>query len=137
MLAVLAASCIITGAQPFIRPDNACTPGSYDPLPKAQVCVHKDRLTLPAAVKREVLTRYGFTFWSGETGEIDHRVPFFLGGQTNVSNLWPEAGPIPNRKDALERYTRNRICVNGTMRVRTAVRIFLGDWVTYGRRYGL
>jgi hypothetical protein len=101
------------------------------------VCVHKDRLTLPAAVKREVLTRYGFTFWSGETGEIDHRVPFFLGGQTNVSNLWPEAGPIPNRKDALERYTRNRICVNGTMRVRTAVRIFLGDWVTYSRRYGL
>ena len=57
--------------------------------------MHKERPTVPAAVKREVLTRYGFTFWSGETGEIDHRVPFFLGGQTNVSNLWPEAGPIP------------------------------------------
>lgn len=92
---------------------------------------------MPAAVKREVLTRYGFTSWSGETGEIDHRVPFFLGGQTTVSNLWPEAGPIPNRKDALEHYVRNRICVKGTMRVRTAVRIFLGDWVTYSRRYGL
>jgi hypothetical protein len=37
----------------------------------------------------------------------------------------------------LERYTRNRICVKGTMRVRTAVRVFLADWVTFSRRYGL
>jgi hypothetical protein len=137
MLAVLAASGVITGAQPFIRPDNACTPGSYDQLPKAQVCVHKQRPTVPAAVKREILARYGLASWSGKTGEIDHRVPFFLGGQTTASNLWPETGPIPNRKDGLERYTRDRICVKGTMRVRTAVRIFLGDWVTYSRRYGL
>jgi hypothetical protein len=54
-----------------------------------------------------------------------------------VSNLWPEQGPIPNRKDALEDYVRNRVCLKGTMRVRTAVRIFLGDWVTYSRHYGL
>jgi hypothetical protein len=97
--------------------------------------VHKDRPAVPAAVRSEVLARYGVTSWSGKTGEIDHRVPFFLGGQTNVSNLWPEAGPIPNRKEALERYVRDRICVQGTMRVRTAVRIFLPDWVTYSRRY--
>ena len=66
-----------------------------------------------------------------------HRVPFFLGGRTDARNLWPEAGPIPNRKDALERYVRNRICDNATMRLRAAVRIFLADWVTYSRRYGL
>jgi hypothetical protein len=137
MLAVLAASCVITGAQPCFRPDNACTPGSYDPLPKAQVCVHKQRPTLPAAVKREVLARYGFMSWSGKTGELDYRIPFFLGGETKVSSLWPETGPIPNRKDALERYVRDRICVKATMRVRTAVGIFLADWVTYSRRYGL
>jgi hypothetical protein len=84
------------------------------------VCLHRERPSVPAAVKREVLARYGFTSWSGKTGEID-RVPCFLGGQTTVSNLWPEAGPIPNRKHALERYVRN----------------FLADWVTYSRRYGL
>ena len=82
-------------------------------------------------------TRYGFTSWSGKTGELDYRIPFFLGEETNVSNLWPETGPIPNRKDALECYVRDRICVKATIPVRTAVGIFLADWVTYSRRYGL
>jgi hypothetical protein len=125
MLAVHAASCVIHGRTAVHPPGQRLHPGSYDPLATAQVCVHKERPTLPAAVKREALARYGCTSWSGNTGEIDHRVPFF--GDTNVSNLWPEAGPIPNRKDAFERYTRDRICAKRPIRVGITVRIFLGD----------
>jgi hypothetical protein len=42
----------------------------------------------------------------GRTGEPDHRVRFFFGGRIGEWNLWPEAGPVPNRKGALERHTR-------------------------------
>ena len=91
-------------------------PGKLRPTP-----VNRPRRSATMAFRA---TRYGFTSWSGKTGELDHRIPFFLGGETNVSNLWPETGPIPNRKDALECYVRDRICVKATMRVRTAVRSF-------------
>jgi hypothetical protein len=70
---------------------------------------------------------YGVPDWDGDDGELDHRIPFFLGGRTDRSNIWPEPGPIPNRKDALERLAYERVC-NGHMRVRRAVRWFRRDW---------
>jgi hypothetical protein len=132
---LITAACHITGPAPFLRPDNQCTPGAYDHLTVTQVCTSKDRPTLPAADRRRILTRYGLAAWAGTDGELDHRVPFFLGGRTNVANLWPERGPIPNTKDRLENYVRRRICIDHTMRVRTARLIFLSDWVTYAQRY--
>src|SRR3954452_202809 len=120
--------CHIAGAGPFTAPDNACTPGAYRVLSRSAVCTPKDRPGLPAADRREVVTTYGVPRWSGHDGELDHRVPLFLGGLTIEDNLWPERGGIPNRKDALEALVRRRVCVEHTMRVRTAVRLFLADW---------
>src|SRR3954470_24486824 len=73
-------------------PDNAwsCTPGDYDRLTHAEVCDGTPKHTLPAAVRRDVLARYGVPDWTGRDGEIDHRVPLFLGGRTDRANLWPE-----------------------------------------------
>jgi hypothetical protein len=129
------AACHITGAAPYLRPDNQCTPGDYDRLPITQVCTSKDRPSLPAADRRRILARYGLATWSGADGELDHRVPFFLGGRTNVANIWPERGPIPNVKDRLEFYVYRRVCADHTMRVRTARLIFLGDWVASFQKY--
>jgi hypothetical protein len=124
------------GHAPFTAPDNACTPGSTAHLTVAQACVTKPRPSVPAAVRREVLRRYGVLNWDGSRGEIDHRQPFWSGGRTNVSNLWLESGPpTGNPKDALENYTRRRVCVARTMRLSTVHRIFSTDWRVWWRRY--
>lgn len=143
-LAVTAA-CHVLGHGAFLAPDNslACTPGAYQHLSLVAVCAHKEH-TLPAAVRRDVLARYAVPAWTGADGEIDHRVPLYLGGLTTRENLWPERGSIPNIKDRLEVYTRRRVCGSATtfnpahasMRARTARRMFLSDWRHAARYYG-
>jgi hypothetical protein len=122
-------SCHAGGTGLFTTPDNACTPGAYQALSRSAVCTPKDRPGLTAADHRKILSEYGVPHWTGRDGELDHRVPVFLGGLTTEQNIWPERGSIPNRKDALELLVRRRVCVERNMRVRTAVRLFLADWV--------
>jgi len=130
-----AASCH-HGTGPFTAPDNACTPGAgrivgrTEAQRRAFVCSSKDRPSIPAAVRRQMLGEYGVPGWTGASGEIDHRWPLFLGGLTVEDNLWPEPGAIPNPKDRLEAVIRRRVCDGRPhgMRVRTAVRLFLADW---------
>lgn len=123
-------SCRAGGTAPFTVPDNACTPGAFQPFTHDEVCTSKDRDTLHAADRRAILQEYGFSTFTGVTGELDHRVPFFLGGTTDRRNIWPEVGTRPNAKDRLETAIYRRVCfgVPYRMRVRTAVRIFLSDW---------
>jgi hypothetical protein len=139
VIAVLAVTvaCHVTGAAPMLAPDNgmACTPGSYTHLTTQQACTSKVRPYLPAGVRRDILTRYRVPTWTGRDGELDHRVPLFLGGRTTRRNLWPEAGSIPNAKDKLELYVYGRVCRYRSMRVRTAVRMFLADWRHAYRAY--
>jgi hypothetical protein len=136
--AILAAAvCHIGGQAPFLRPDDDCTPGAFKNLTRAQACVHKQRPPLPAAERRFIVASYGVPKWSGQNGELDHRVPFALGGTTDRANIWPEAGSIPNTKDRLEDYIHARVCDKRTMRLQTARTIFLGDWVAAYRKYHL
>lgn len=119
----------------MIVPDDRCTPGAYENLSKAQVCVHKVRPRVTSRLRKSIKSAYGVAgTW---TGEIDHRVPFFLGGYTTALNLWPEAGKIPNPKDGLERYVYERVCHRkpAAMRLSTARGIFLKDWRTAYQRY--
>lgn len=114
-------------------PDNAlrCTPGAFRRLTRADVCDgDSSRATLRAADRREVVGEYGVPGWSGRDGELDHRVPVFLGGRTVPANIWPEPGSIPNAKDRVEFRVYRRVCFSdpAPMRVRTARRIFLADW---------
>jgi len=136
-----AATCTVGIGKGLPAPDSAagCTPGDYLVLTKTQVCTHKQRPATPASVRREVLDLYGVPGWSGSDGEIDHRLPFFLGGRTDRANLWPERGTIPNEKDRLEDYVRRRVCLAEptAMRVSTARTLFLGDWRPVYRRYHL
>jgi hypothetical protein len=134
---LVTAVCHVAGTAPFLRPDGDCTPGAHAKLTPAQVCVHKRRPSLRAAEKRSILASYDVPGFANDDGELDHRVPFFLGGTTDRRNIWPEAGARPNPKDDLEQYVRQRVCVDGTMRVRTARGIFRSDWVAAYRRYGI
>jgi hypothetical protein len=129
------APCHIGGSGDFIRPDNFCTPGTFDRLSRSQACVHKERPSLSATAKRRIFRQYGFSSWTGRNGEIDHRIPFFLGGRTERLNLWPEAGTIPNTKDKLEFEVYDRVCDQGTMTVAQAVVVFRGDWTKAYRKY--
>jgi hypothetical protein len=136
LAAILAAvACHVGGQAPFLRPDAACTPGAFQALPLTKVCRHKERPGLPSVERRAILVGYGVPGFTGRVGELDHRIPFFLGGTTDRRNIWPEAGRRPNPKDDLEQYVRQRVCVTKTMRLRTARAIFKGDWVVAYRRY--
>ncbi len=135
----LAASCHTHGTVPFAMPDNVCTPGRYVALTKAQACTSKDRPTLHAADRRRILSNYGIdpASWSGASGELDHRQPFFAGGTTDPANVWPQRGALPNPKDALENYARRRLCTGKPhpMSLRTVHVIFAGNWIAYYRFY--
>lgn len=141
MLALLATTCVLLGSGAFTAPDNACTPGAYAHLSRAAACVHKDRPNWPAVDRRRMLAQYGVPGWSGKDGELDHRVPFFLGGLTVEDNGWPEPDDqltnYRNAKDRLEHYVYRRVCHGdpSRMRLRTGRRIFLHDWRTAYRRY--
>jgi hypothetical protein len=136
MIIALAVACTIGGHGAFTVADKDCTPGARERMSRTRVCTSKKRPYLPADERRFILASYRVPGWTGEDGELDHRIPFFLGGRTDRRNIWPEPGPIPNRKDALERLAYERVC-NGHMRVRRAVRWFRGDWrVAYRRHLG-
>jgi hypothetical protein len=136
MIIALAVACTIGGHGAFTVPDNTCTPGARKRMSRARVCTSKDRPYLPVDERRFILASYGVPGWDGDDGELDHRIPFFLGGRTDRRNIWPEPGPIPNRKDSLERLAYERVC-NGHMRIFRAVRWFKRDWrVAYRRHLG-
>jgi hypothetical protein len=126
------------------QPDRryGCTPGRYDHLTRTQVCTSKDRPSLHAADRREILARYNLAGWAGRDGELDHLIPFFLGGRTTPGNIWPQPhlpgetrpGAL-NDKDRLENYARVRICLRHNLRPRTARRWFMGNWTRYYLKY--
>lgn len=135
---VAGAPCQLRGSGELARPDDRCTPGTFDVIPlrpsrpgERAVCEHKARPRLAAAERLRIARQYGYAHWMGRDGELDHRVPFFLGGRTEEDNLWPERGAIPNRKDGVEHAVYERVCSAGTMTVGAARAAFLGDWTKY------
>lgn len=117
-------------------PDPACTPGGYDPAVTQDtiattICTpgwtatQRPPLASTAAAKRASERAYGdpLTF----TGEYDHLVPLELGGSNATSNLWPEAGHIPNPKDTVENRLRTAVCT-GHLTLDQARLEIAADW---------
>jgi hypothetical protein len=78
------------------------------------------------------MAAYGDTGSMGDY-EYDHLVPLELGGATNDSrNLWPEPGPSPNPKDAVEDALRREVC-DRQMSLADAQREIATDWVALAR----
>jgi hypothetical protein len=155
IVALFALGAAADGASRQCRRDNApgpgqyeadrrygCTPGRYYHYSRDRVCASKDRPNLKAANRREILARYRLKTWTGADGELDHLVPFFLGGKTVPGNIWPQphmpgetAPGSQNDKDRLEAYVRVRICVRRDMSVLQGRRIFMSDWRRYYQKF--
>ena len=69
------------------------------------------------------MAAYGVT----QSGELDHLIPLELGGSSDVRNLWPEVGPIPNPKDRVENELRDWVC-SGRIKLAVAQQEIAKDW---------
>jgi hypothetical protein len=68
------------------------------------------------------------------SGELDHLVSLELGGANDASNLWVEAGSIPNPKDSVENALHDWVCsatgAQAQKRLKQAQRAIAHDWLT-------
>jgi hypothetical protein len=136
-------SCHAIGSGRDERPDPHCTPGALNPAvrqstiarticrsgwtstvrPPESITEREKRASLAAYGDRGPLHDY----------EYDHFVPLELGGATNdARNLWPEPGPTPNAKDAVESALRRRVCERRLSLV-AAQREIVRNWVALAR----
>jgi hypothetical protein len=128
-----------------LLPDRSCTPGAIDPAvtqanigsticragytdtvrpPEAQTEAFKWNVAEPAYGQRDV------------SGELDHLIPLELGGDNDAANLWVEAGPIPNPKDAVENALNQAVC-DGQLPLRTAQREIARNWLRAAAALGI
>ena len=127
-------------------PDPRCTPGSVDPAvtqadigsticrsgytegvrpPESQTHHAKYDVAYPA-----------YRIPDGDTSELDHLVSLELGGSNDITNLWPEVGPLPNPKDKVENALHRAVC-DGRVRLAAAQRAIAINWRTAEARLGL
>jgi hypothetical protein len=126
-------------------PDRSCTPGAIDPAvtqanidsticrsgyttrvrpPESQTDKFKWDVAEPAYGQHDV------------SGELDHQIPLELGGANDARNLWVEAGPIPNPKDAVEDALNKAVC-DGKIKLRAAQVAIAQNWLTAEAVLGL
>jgi hypothetical protein len=122
-------------------PDPSCTPGSFDPAMTAAVLCSSSYSTSsyrPPESQTEdakwkvVEPAYG---QHDVSGELDHLVSLELGGSNDLSNLWVEAGSIPNPKDSVENALHRWVCSGGSASIRQqrladAQKAIASDWKT-------
>jgi hypothetical protein len=128
-------------------PDPVCTPGATNPdvttsTLRTTICkagwaaTVRPPVSWSSRAKRASMTAYGLT-GPASAYEFDHLIPLSLGGAPrSLANLWPELGPTPNRKDAVEAAARRAVC-SGAMRLVTAQNAMAKDWPGLGRRLGV
>lgn len=122
------AQCQVRHVATGVLPDPSCTPGKALPgVTEAEVCTpgwaaqHRD---VPASVRRQVLASYGDP---AKPYEVDHLISLELGGTNDPANLWPEPGPIPNPKDAVENRLHRLVC-SGRLDLADAQKQVAADW---------
>ena len=127
-------------------PDRRCTPGAVDPAVtqadiRTTVCTtgYTERVRPPESQTEDfkfsqAYPAYGIA--TGTTSELDHLVPLELGGANDAANLWPEAGSLPNPKDAVEDALKTAVC-DGEVKLARAQRAIARNWETAETRLGL
>ena len=126
-------------------PDPRCTPGSIDPaVTQANLSSTICRSGYTKTV-RPPESQTEHAKWdvvepayrvSDLKGELDHLVPLELGGSNDLSNLWVEAGRIPNPKDRTELALRDAVC-GGRVTLAAAQNAIASDWLTAEKKLGL
>jgi hypothetical protein len=137
------AAVLLTQAESLpIRPNPIFTPGAIASIDTAKVCTvgysKKNRKT-SAALKARVYRAYAITDHPGLDFEVDHLIPLSLGGADVQRNLWPQSYLTPtwnaHTKDRLENYLHRRVCVQHSMTLIEAQRLFQRDWISAYNEY--
>lgn len=120
-------------------PDPACTPGAVDPAVtqatiRQTICVRGWTKTVrpPASETDKAKFDVAYPAYSlpaGTTSELDHLIPLELGGANDITNLWPEAGSVPNTKDPVEDDLRADVCA-GELTLTQARQAIAANWET-------
>jgi hypothetical protein len=112
-------------------PDRTLTPGEMD---SSLACVsNRDRpRSVTDAEKDAILAAYGYpTTTKKSSGEFDHWLPHWMGGSDVPKNIWfePHAGKFGSfAKDKVELLLWRRVCVDKTMSLTQAKRVYLKGW---------
>jgi hypothetical protein len=118
-------------------PINELTPGVVASVDKAEVCGLVDKRSYSRRHRSErhdkyrFLLAYGYDVRQSARFQLDHRVPLELGGADVAANLWPEpwTGQMnAHDKDRLEDWAHDAVCFEGSLPLRNAQAMFLGDW---------
>lgn len=126
-------------------PDPSCTPGAIDPaVTQANIGSTICRTGYTKSVRPPESQTETFKWHVAElayrqhdiSGELDHLVSLELGGANDARNLWVEAGPIPNRKDAVEDALHHAVC-DGRITLRAAQQEIAGNWIKAGAALGI
>jgi anti-sigma factor RsiW len=122
-------------------PVRSLTPGATLALSVADLCAGdapRTQRRLPAALRQEVLHRYGMERVSPDEYELDYLITPELGGASEPGNLWPQRYGLPQWnarvKDQLEARLPQLVC-SGQVTLATAQREIAVDWVAAYRKY--
>jgi hypothetical protein len=128
-----------------LLPDPSCTPGAIDPaVTQANIGSTICRAGYSESVRPPESQTEAFKWHVAEpaygqhdvSGELDHLVSLELGGANDARNLWVEAGPIPNPKDAVEDALHRAVC-DGKITLRAAQREIATNWIKAGAALGI
>ena len=128
-----------------LLPAHSCTPGAIDPaVTQANIGSTICRAGFTDTVRPPESATEAFKWNVAEpaygqhdvSGELDHLVPLELGGDNDASNLWVEAGPIPNAKDSVENALNHAVC-DGQITLRAAQREIARNWIKAGASLGI
>jgi len=131
-------------------PDPACTPGAINPSVTEAMLKNPEFRT--GCIRNEATTEtqktatYGWykiphptgNTGEGQTCELDHLIPLYLGGADTLDNIWPQCGPntvaLDDRyfkeKDKVEYYLGQQVR-EGNMDLAKAQQGIATDWTQY------
>lgn len=140
-------ACHVRGTGLYVLPDPACTPGVTNPEVtqadiSSTICASGWTATIrppesyTEPLKLDQIAAYGET-GSVSSYEEDHLISLELGGSPrDPRNLWPEPGPSPNPKDAVENAARRAVC-DGQISLASAQQGIATNWVALGEQLGV
>ena len=120
-------------------PDPRCTPGATDPRVTQTtigqtICAKGWTTAIRPPASQTSHAKYqvaepAYSVPAATVAELDHLVPLELGGSSDIRNLWPEAGTVPNAKDKVENRLHRDVCA-GKITLTKARHAIAANWET-------
>ena len=116
----------------IVYPNLSMTYGEIGTDNLTDICLNyysKLLVAIPDDTVSAVYKEYNITSHKIHEYEIDHFIPLALGGNNNISNLWPQPKSYPGyqEKDFVQLYLRNQVCA-GNLSLEEARADITNDW---------